>query len=285
MSEKYIETPFNYTGSKFKLLEQLLPNFDYTKPYFVDLFCGGGSIYTNVLDKYDKIIANDIISDLMGIHKNLMQDDQIITDTKELCPDKNEPLEFSELRNNYNSAPTPSKLWALMLSCNSNQIRFNQSGLFNQTFGKRSWNPSTDKKVETFTNHIRKYKDKIRFTSKPFNEVEIKSDKIMIYADPPYGYVMNENGEIGNKQISEAGYNNFYYKQDDINLYEYLHNVNNIGSSFVISGVLEHGGKTSWLLSKLISDGFKYKELDFNYNKVNKSNSDKKTKEIIVLNY
>lgn len=24
----YIETPFNYTGSKFKLLEQLLPVFD-----------------------------------------------------------------------------------------------------------------------------------------------------------------------------------------------------------------------------------------------------------------
>ena len=41
-----IETPFNYTGSKFKLLEQILPEFDYTKPYFVDLFMGGGSVYT-----------------------------------------------------------------------------------------------------------------------------------------------------------------------------------------------------------------------------------------------
>ena len=46
-----IETPFNYTGSKFKLLKQLIPEFDYTKPYFIDLFCGGGSIYTNVLDE------------------------------------------------------------------------------------------------------------------------------------------------------------------------------------------------------------------------------------------
>ena len=52
-----IETPFNYTGSKFKLLEQLLPEFDYTKPYFVDLFCGGGSVYTNVVDKYEKLIT------------------------------------------------------------------------------------------------------------------------------------------------------------------------------------------------------------------------------------
>jgi len=32
-----IETPFNYTGSKYKLLEQILPKFDYSKPYFLDL--------------------------------------------------------------------------------------------------------------------------------------------------------------------------------------------------------------------------------------------------------
>ncbi len=60
-----IETPFNYTGSKFKLLEQLLPVFDYSKPYFVDLFTGGGSVYTNIIDRYQKVIANDIISDLV----------------------------------------------------------------------------------------------------------------------------------------------------------------------------------------------------------------------------
>ena len=62
-----IETPFNYTGSKYKLLEQLLPKFDYSKSYFLDLFCGGGSVYTNVLDKYEKIWANDIIKNLVEI--------------------------------------------------------------------------------------------------------------------------------------------------------------------------------------------------------------------------
>ena len=51
--EEYVNPPMNYTGSKFKLLEQILPEFDYTKPYFVDLFMGGGSVYTNVVDKYE----------------------------------------------------------------------------------------------------------------------------------------------------------------------------------------------------------------------------------------
>jgi site-specific DNA-adenine methylase len=68
--DKYIDGVMNYTGSKFKLLEQILPEFDYTKNYFVDLFTGGGSVYTNVLDKYEKIIANDIIDDLIGIYTN-----------------------------------------------------------------------------------------------------------------------------------------------------------------------------------------------------------------------
>jgi len=75
---KTIETPFNFTGSKYKLLEQIIPLFDYTKPKFVDLFAGGGSIYTNVLHKYEEITVNDIIADLIGIHINLVIDDEII---------------------------------------------------------------------------------------------------------------------------------------------------------------------------------------------------------------
>ena len=162
-----IETPFNYTGSKFKLLEQLLPQFDYTKPYFVDLFCGGGSVYTNVVDRFEKVIANDVIKDLIGIHQCLLDSDDIITETKTLCPTlKTSQKDFIELRDSYNLNPTPSKLWALMLSCNSNLIRFNQKGKFNQTWGKRSWNSNTETKVLKFIQHVRKLSDKITFSSK-----------------------------------------------------------------------------------------------------------------------
>lgn len=210
-----IETPFNYTGSKFKLLEQLLPVFDYTKPYFVDLFAGGGSVYTNVTDKYQKLIVNDIITDLVGIHSNLTLDDSIIEMTKELCPGKNNPTKFTELRNSYNLEPTPAKLWALMLSSTNNMMRFNQKFKYNQTYGDRGWNSNTDKKVEIFVNHIRPYKDKIKFTSKPFDQVPVNSDKIMFYCDPPYGRIKNEDGTISKKQISEAGYNAFWKEDDD----------------------------------------------------------------------
>lgn len=36
----YIDSVMNYTGSKYKLLDQILPNFDYSKRYFIDMFAG-----------------------------------------------------------------------------------------------------------------------------------------------------------------------------------------------------------------------------------------------------
>jgi len=170
-----------------------------------------------------------------------------------------------------------------MLSCTNNMVRFNQKFKFNQTYGDRGYNDNTDKKVKIYTEHIRKYKDKIEFHSSPFYDIEILEDA-MYYIDPPYGRVKNIDGTIGKKQISEAGYNSFWMKDDDIKLYNFIHDINKRGSSFMVSGVLVPDGKVCWMLDKLIEDGFKYKVLDFDYNKVSRK-GDKKTTEIIITNY
>jgi DNA adenine methylase Dam len=278
-----IETPFNYTGSKFKLLEQILPEFDYNKPYFADVFAGGGSIYTNILDKYKKVLVNDVIEDLIGIHKELILGDEIIELTKSLCPGKNNPEGYAKLRDSYNEEKSPDKLWALMLSCTNNMVRFNQKFKFNQTYGNRGYNDNTDKKVESFTNHIRKYKDSIKFTSVTFNELHINKNA-MYYIDPPYGRIKKIDGTIGKKQISEAGYNAFWKEDDDLKLYDFIHSINKEGASFMASGVLKHDGKTCWMLDKLIQDGFNYNQLVFDYNKVSRK-GDKETIEVIIKNY
>jgi len=132
---EYINTPFNYTGSKYKLLEQIIPKFDYNKEIFIDLFTGGGSVYTNVLDKYDKVLANDIISELIEIHKSLLLGDDIISKTKTISNTKENQELFLKLRDNFNKERKPEQLWALMLGCTSNLMRFNQQGNFNQTWG------------------------------------------------------------------------------------------------------------------------------------------------------
>lgn len=279
----YIETPFNYTGSKFKLLSQILPEMDLSKKTFVDVFCGGGSVYTNVVDKYQKVIANDIITDLVGIYKGLVESDDIINSTKSLCPGKSNPEGYAELRNSYNENPTPDKLWALMLSCTNNMIRFNQKFKFNQTYGDRGFSDATQKKVDNFTKHIREYKENLVYLSTQFDKIEIDSD-MMIYCDPPYGRIKEEDGSLGKKQISEAGYNAFWLKEDDIKLYNFLINADKVGASFMVSGVLYHDGKTCWMLDKLISDGFRYKVIEYDYNKVSRK-GDKETREIIITNY
>ena len=228
---EYVNGVLNYTGSKFKLLDQILPELDYTKKYFVDLFTGSFVVGANVIDKYEKILANDIISELVGIHKGLIESDDFIERTKKLCPSKTNQEEFLKLRESFNEEKTPEKLCALILSCNSNLMRFNKSYLFNQTWGKRTWNSSTDKKVEEFINHRRPHKDKIKFISKHFNEVDIKKPS-MIYIDPPYSRIQDDSGNIMNEQISEAGYNCYFSKQDDVDLYKYVTNLNKNNNSF-----------------------------------------------------
>jgi site-specific DNA-adenine methylase len=287
---EYINTPFNYTGNKFKLLEQIIPEMDYSKKFFCDIFAGGGSVYTNIIDKYEHILINDIIKDLISIHKLLINDDNFVNNVKLLCPKKDDKEGFIKLRTSYNENKTPEKLYALMLSSTNNMIRFNQKFNYNQTFGKRSFSNSTQKKIDCFINHLTPYKNKITYISEEFYKIKVNKD-CMVYMDMPYGYSKNNSNnkdllkQMNNKQLSEAGYNNFWLKEHEIKLYNYCKRLNDDGASFVLSGVLEHNGNTSWILDKLIIDGFKYKEFDFNYKKVSRTNIDKKTKEIIVKNF
>jgi len=267
---EYINGYLNYTGNKFKLLKQIIPEMDYTKDYFVDLFTGSFVVGANVIDKYKMILANDIIKDLIGIHKGILESDDIIENVKILSNVKDDQAAYNRLRDSYNKEKTPEKLWALILSCNSNLIRFNKQGKFNQTWGKRQFSSATQKKVDIFTKHIRPYKDKIIFTSQHFNEIKIKKPS-MIYMDPPYSN-------------TSAGYNNYWEKDDDIKLYEYCKELDKNGSSFMVSGVLKHNGVRCVLLDKLISDGYIIKELEYNYNKVSKIGK-KESEEIIIKNY
>lgn len=48
MKNKYIKSPMNYTGGKYKLLPQIQPLFPTDINMFVDLFTGGRNIAVNV---------------------------------------------------------------------------------------------------------------------------------------------------------------------------------------------------------------------------------------------
>src|SRR5699024_3366332 len=56
--EKYIKSPLNYIGGKYKLLEQIIPLFPNDINIFLDLFSGGANVGINV--KANKYIFNDM---------------------------------------------------------------------------------------------------------------------------------------------------------------------------------------------------------------------------------
>lgn len=265
-----IETPFNYTGAKYKLLTQLLPRLDYTKPYFVDLFCGGGSVYTNVVDQYQMLLINDIIPELMTIHQALARDNRIIELVQQKVVAKDDAEGYAALRASFNRTRNAEELWALMLCCTNNMMRFNQKFEFNQTFGKRTWNPNTARKVEAFVQHIRPFAAKLLFISRHFSEVKL-NEPSMVYIDPPYSN-------------TEAGYNAYWKKDDDLKLYQYCVALDQSGSSFMVSGVLTHDGVSCVLLDKLVAQGYKLQPLVGDYNKVSRKGA-KETTEVIITNY
>lgn len=264
-------TPFNYTGSKFKLLTQIIPLFDTHKLRFVDLFTGGGSVYTNIVHLYAEVLVNDIISDLVNIQKNLIFDKENTVDkVKSLVVGKEDQLGYNLLREDYNLNPSPEKLYALMLCCTNNMMRFNQKFKFNQTFGKRTFNPNTEQKINDFVDHVYSYRNNITFKTETFYNIEPTSNS-MNYLDPPY-------------TNSLAGYNAYWQTHDDIGLFDYCKNLNSIGASFAVSGVETHDGKSCRLIDLLIAEGFKKHLLVADYNKVSRKGN-KETQEVLITNY
>ena len=65
---KYICSPMNYIGGKYKLLPQLLPLFPQNIETFVDLFCGGCNVGINV--QAEKYIFNDNLSYLIDLYRS-----------------------------------------------------------------------------------------------------------------------------------------------------------------------------------------------------------------------
>lgn len=282
---RFINTALNYTGSKFDLLEQILPELDYSKKIFADLFAGSMVVSTNVANKYDSILVNDIIKDLVYIHYNIFFNyDNFINQVKSISINKDDKDGFLNLRESYNKDKSPDKLYSLILSSTNNMMRFNNNFYYNQTFGYRSFNKNTEKKLIELKEYIEPYKNKFSFSATHFADINI-TKPCMIYLDPPYSYVMDDNGNMGNKQISEAGYNAFYKKEDDIMLYNYFKLGEKSGHSIMLSGLKEHDNKSSWLINKLITDGYRFKILNKNYNKVSRKKNNKNSIEVIIMNY
>lgn len=140
--EKYIKSPLNYIGGKYKLLKQIIPLFPQTPiNLFVDLFCGGCNVGINV-NNARTIVLNDNCKQIIELYKELQNKkiDDIIQyiettiETYNLTIDNNEG--YLNFRRNYNEKPNPLDFFILICYSFNHQFRFNKNGEFNMPFGK-----------------------------------------------------------------------------------------------------------------------------------------------------
>ena len=293
--KKYIKSPMNYTGGKYKLLHQIEPLFPEDVNLFVDLFTGGGNIAVNV--KANKIVANDCEENIIGIYQTFQKYDNVdeligqieeIIKTYGLTIDNMEA--YNKFRNDYNSLKTSQGNYSPLSSYNINillyvlicysfnhQYRFNSKGEFNMPFGKErsQWNENMKNNLIKFHRQI-KEKD-IVFLNKDFRQLKV--DKLgindFVYCDPPY-------------LITCATYNekdgwNQECEEDLLNL---LDELNTKKIKFALSNVLYSKGKTNDLLIEW-SKKYNVHHLDYTYQNCNYHTKDKtnKSDEVLITNY
>ena len=303
---KYIQSPLNYTGGKFKLLPQILPLLPRNIDIFVDLFCGGGNVGINIQSR--KIIFNDINSNLVRLLETFRElglaafdlIDEIIseyglsqsakygfeyyntTGTKGLSVyNRNKYL---KLRNDFNRAEIKDNkyymmLYVLVVYAFNNQIRFNRNGEFNLPPGKRDFNAAIQEKLKRFiecppwSNY--------EFSSCDFRHFDTSrlTKNSFVYLDPPY-------------LITSAAYTDKggWKSQDEKDLLKFLDCLNNKNIRFAMSNVLKCKGKENSILKDWLdrnSDIYNIINLTFNYNHASYQIKDKKsaTEEVLIVNY
>lgn len=281
---KYIKSPLNYVGGKYKLLDQIIPLFPNDIKTFVDVFGGGFNVGINI--DCDNVIYNeidknvfDIINGILNSNSNILNDfDQIIS---EYNLNKTNKDGYLKLRENWNEQDRDwKKLYMLICHAFNHSIRFNKQGKFNIAFGKdrSEFNPKLRKNFVNFRNEL--LSKNISMFNLSFENLFL-SDKInnncFIYCDPPY--------LLGTANYNENG---GWTNEDEDKLLNLLDSLNDNGYKFALSNVLTHKGLDN---NKLIEWSKKYKVhyLNFNYNNCSYHKSDenknKQTVEVLITNY
>lgn len=300
-----VKSPLNYTGGKYKILNQIIPIFPNNLDLFIDMFSGGANVGINVNAK--KIICVDKQKEIIRIMDLFKKyEDGYIIDKLEKIIDKYElsnsllngyetydctsdkglgsynKEKYMNLRSDYNNIKNDSiekdfLFLTLVIYGFNNQIRFNSDGEFNMPVGKRDFNNSLRKNLKNFITKL-KTKD-IDFINSDFREFVIETyDNTLVYCDPPYF--------LGTASYNENG---GWTENDELDLLNYLAVLDSHGVKFALSNVIEHKGDKNLILDAWIKEhNYKIHLIDCDYNNSNYHKQEgniKKTIEVLVTNY
>lgn len=278
MKEKYVKSPLNYVGGKFKLLKKILPLFPDKINTFVDLFGGGFNVGINV--NADHIIYNDLEKHVVELLNYLSNNEteKLLSEIDALIEKYNLSKEnaegFNQLREYYNEENnSPIVFYTMICYAFNYQIRFNQNGKYNMPFGKArsSFNPSLRQKFIDFAEVLH---------SKDCSFMNISFDKFsfedfdsgdFVYCDPPYFNSVAAYNEQGG-----------WTEEHEQKLLALLDKLNDKGVKFALSNNLKYDNpfldewKNKYKVHYLNGD-----YSNCNYHKIDRS----KDIEVLITNY
>ena len=282
---RYIRSPLNYPGNKYKLLPYLIPLFPTNSNIFVDLFCGSCNIGINI--SATKILCNDRTYQLIDIF-NCFKTTELNTTLNHIHNRIGEyhlsltnADGYDKFRTYYNQTRQPLDLFILLCYAFNHQLSLNSKGEFNESFGRNRsrYNPTTERNLIDFIKAI--HSKNIEFISNDFNGVDLSylTESDFVYCDPPY---LCSDGIVNRRANGFSGWN-IHQQETLLSLLDWL---NNRKVKFGLSEVLVHKG----IENKLLKDWCgKYKTHYIENNYKNCSYQSKHrtdtTIEIYITNY
>lgn len=279
---KTYKCPFNYIGSKSKILDQILPLIDSYEPNIVvDLFAGGFSVGANCDCK--NIICNDVNYHMINLLEYIYinEIDILINDIEkkikeyELSDDNKNA--FIKLRDDFNKSNNSLLFLLLIYYSFNHQIRFNQKGEFNTPFGRKrsKFTLNSKNNLIEFSKKIKN--KKIEFSKKDFSEFNIlKNNKVLYFCDPPYLITCGSYND-GNRGISS------WDESKEKELLNFLDKIDSERCKFVLTNIVVSGDKVNTLLLEW-SKKYKVIKLNSNYSNSNYHKQIKNQEEILITN-
>lgn len=284
-TRKYIKSPLNYIGGKYKLLNQIIPLFPNEIDTFVDLFSGGANVGINVEANFHIFNdMNDRINEMFRFFAN--QDPTTLINKIKEKINKYELSKYNQegylaFRRKYNNNPNPLDLYILISYSYNYQIRFNNSMEFNNPFGKERSHFSVNMERNLFLFIERLNKLNHQFTDFLFTDLDLSfldSDDF-VYLDPPY-LITTGSYNDGNRGFTNWG------EEQELDMYKLLNELTNRNVRYALSNVVEHKGQENILLKDFISKtNNNVYNLNYNYNNSSHNSKKKGSKEVLITNY
>ncbi len=279
---KYIKSPFNYIGNKYKLLPQLLPLFPDNIDIFYDIFCGGLDVCVNVTANHKK--ANDINYYVIEILEMFKQNDyeslvsRINMVIDEFGLSKTNKENYYSFRDYYNKNKDPLLLYVLVCYSFNYQFRFNSNLDYNNPAGtnRSHFNKNIETRLERFMQRL----SNIEFSSKNFRDIDysVITKNDFVYFDPPY------RTSVGSYNDGKRGFEGWSV-DDDLYLFEVIDYLNKREIKFALSNVLYNNGLANLELKEWSQKyNIHYLESSYTNSNYQRKKCDETT-EVLITNY